>query len=55
MKASPYYDRLVDVTEELVKFTLLTRGVSSYLTSRYSDRKAELEKLHRRMELNQAI
>jgi arsenic resistance protein ArsH len=39
MKPSPYYDRLVDVMEELVKFTLLTRDQSSYLTSRYSERK----------------
>jgi arsenic resistance protein ArsH len=39
MKPSPYYDRLVDVMEELVKFTLLTRDQSDYLTSRYSERK----------------
>jgi arsenic resistance protein ArsH len=39
MKQSAYYDRVVDVMEELVKFTLLTRGVSGYLTSRYSERK----------------
>ena len=44
MKPSPFYDRVVDVMEELVKFTLLTRGVSAYLTSRYSERKEELEK-----------
>ena len=44
MKSSPYYDRVVDVMEELVKFTLLTRGVSGYLTDRYSERKAELKK-----------
>jgi arsenic resistance protein ArsH len=47
MKPSPYYDRVVDVMEELVKFTLLTRGVSGYLTDRYSERKEELEKTGR--------
>ncbi|MES2832358.1 MAG: arsenical resistance protein ArsH [Pseudomonadota bacterium] len=39
MKPSAYYDRLVDVVEELVKFTLMVRGRSHYLTSRYSERK----------------
>jgi arsenical resistance protein ArsH len=39
MRPSAYYDRIVDVMEELVKFTLLTRGVSSHLTDRYSERK----------------
>jgi len=51
MKPSPFYDRLVDVMEELVKFTLLTRGVSSYLTSRYSERKEEAAKLEERTNL----
>lgn len=41
MKPSPYYDRVVDVMEELLKFTLLTRGSSTYLTSRYSERKGD--------------
>jgi arsenical resistance protein ArsH len=44
MKPSAYYDRVVDVMEELVKFTLLTRGPSAYLTNRYSERKAVVEK-----------
>jgi arsenic resistance protein ArsH len=43
MKPSSYYDRLVDVVEELVKFTLLTRDISPYLVDRYSERKESLE------------
>ena len=39
MKPSAYYDRLVDVMEELMKFTLLVRDRSDYLTSRYSERR----------------
>jgi arsenical resistance protein ArsH len=44
MKPSSYYDRVVDVMEELIKFTLLTRGLASYLTDRYSERKEEAKK-----------
>jgi len=39
MKPSPYYDRMVDVMEELVKFTLMTRDRAAYLVDRYSERK----------------
>nr|WP_275445732.1 MULTISPECIES: arsenical resistance protein ArsH [unclassified Halomonas] len=38
MRLSPLYLRIVDVCEELVKFTWLTRGRASYLTDRYSER-----------------
>jgi arsenic resistance protein ArsH len=40
MRPSSYYDRIVDVMEELVKFTLLTRDHADYLVDRYSERKA---------------
>lgn len=51
MKPSSYYDRVVDVMEELVKFTLINRGVSGYLTSRYSERKEAAAKLEERVGL----
>ena len=49
MKPSANYDRVVDVMEELVKFTLLTRSFSTYLTDRYSERKESAEELSKRV------
>lgn len=49
MKASSLYDRIVDVMEELYKFTLLTRGQSGYLTNRYSERKESAAELSKRV------
>ena len=49
MKPSAYYDRVVDVMEELMKFTLLTRDVAPYLVDRYSERKESAEELSRRV------
>jgi arsenic resistance protein ArsH len=49
MKPSSYYERLVDVMEELYKFTLLVRDRSGYLTSRYSERKEAMPQLATRL------
>jgi arsenic resistance protein ArsH len=51
MKPSAYYDRVVDVVEELMKFALLTRDVSPYLVDRYSERKESAEQLAKRVGL----
>lgn len=55
MKPGPYYNRVVDVMEELVKFTLLTRGQSAYLTDRYSERVESAEVLSQRVNLPKAV
>ena len=38
MKPSSYYNRIVDVMEELVRFTMLTRDIKDMLVDRYSER-----------------
>ena len=52
MKPSPFYDRVVDVMEELVKFTLITRDIGDHLVDRYSERRETAEELSRRVNLN---
>ncbi len=49
MQPSPYYDRIVDVMEELLKFTLLLRDRQDYLVDRYSERKESAQELSQRV------
>lgn len=49
MKPSPLYNRIVDVMEELVRFTVMTRGRSAMLTDRYSERVETLADVHKRV------
>lgn len=52
MKSSPYYNRMVDVMEELIKFTLLTRDTKEYLVDRYSERIESGDALIKRVNQN---
>jgi arsenic resistance protein ArsH len=49
MKPSSYYNRIVDVLEELMKFTLLLRDNKDYLVDRYSERVESAEQLSQRV------
>ena len=49
MKPSSYFDRVVDVMEELVKLTLPTRDAGPYLVDRYSERKESADALSKRV------
>jgi arsenic resistance protein ArsH len=55
MKQSAFYERVVDVMEELMKFTLLTRDRGAYLVDRYSERKETAEQLSQRVNLKEAV
>jgi len=50
MRPSAYYERVVDVMEELMKFTLLTRDVAPYLVDRYSERRESAAQLSARVD-----
>jgi len=52
MKPSAFYDRIVDVMEELMKFTLLTRDNSAYLVDRYSERVEHVADVAKRVNQN---
>lgn len=54
MQPSPFYDRMVDVMEELVRFTVLTRDISEHLTDRYSERRESHAELSARVNLKDA-
>ncbi|AEF53458.1 arsenical resistance protein ArsH [Marinomonas posidonica] len=49
MKPSPYYNRIVDVMEELMKFTLLLRDNKTFMVDRYSERVESAEQLSQRV------
>ena len=49
MKPSPYYNRIVDVLEELMKFTLLLRDNKDYFVDRYSERVESAEQVSQRV------
>lgn len=53
MKASSFCNCIIDVVEELVKFTWLTHGRSDYLTDRYSERVESTEELSKRVNQKQ--
>jgi arsenic resistance protein ArsH len=51
MKPSSFYNRIVDVMEELARFTVMTRGRKAMLVDRYSERVESADELHKRVSL----
>ena len=54
MRPSPYYERIVDVCEELVKFTYLVRARAGALSDRYSERVESAAELSSRVNRGRA-
>ncbi len=52
MKPSAYYDRIVDVMEELVRVTVLMRPYATQLVDRYSERKDESRPVNQMVDLS---
>lgn len=53
LPAGSFYSRIVDVMEELVKFTWMVRGRKDYLVDRYSERLESVEEVHKRVSLKE--
>lgn len=49
MEAGSNYDRIVDVMQELARFTIMTRHRAAHLTDRYSERVEDAKKVHERV------
>ena len=49
LEAGSHYDRIVDVMQELARFTIMTRHRSAHLTDRYSERVESAQKAHERV------
>ena len=52
MKPGPLYNRIVDVMEELARFTVMVRGRKDMLVDRYSERVESAQKVHERVSKN---
>ena len=53
MKPSSFYNRIVDVMEELARFIVMTRSRTEMLVDRYSERVESAEDVHKRVSLKE--